>query len=496
MAKLSRIFKQLTIKQPLSKVHSEIQPGHSLRRVLSWPMLITIGLGTMLGAIFTTVGVGMAEAGPAVILSFVLSGVVCLFVALCYAEFSSIVHVSGSAYTYSYATLGQFVAWIIGWNLILEYGISAAPVATSCSGYIQQFLASYHILLPAWAQTAKLVVHHWPVTIGHWHFNLIALDFSNSKVDLIAGLLVLAISAVLIIGIEASAMLNMAFVLIELIVFIIYIFVCRHAIHLKNFYPFMPTHFHGVVTSAALVFFAFIGFDTVTVASEEAINPKTHVPIGVIGSLIIGGLLYIIISAVTVGVVPWQIINQSAAMGQAVQIATKETWAFYVIIFGATVGNVSVMLTSLLGQTRIFYVMAMDGLLPPRVSKIHARFKTPARMTLITGITVAFLAAITPLKQLLEIVNIGTLTAFAIVCLGIFILRYTSPDVHRDFKAPLGRFCSLAGCLLCIYLIIEGLSEVTWLRFIVWSIIGMILYAAYGYRKSILQAQKQSKTPV
>ena len=487
MQVLRAIMKRLLAVQPLSRVRPEEEGAPKLRRALGWPALIGIGLGTMLGGIFTTMGPGAQAAGPGVILAFVISGLACVFVALCYAEFASMVPVAGSAYTYAYATLGEFVAWVIGWDLILEYGISAAPVASSFSGYVQEFLASFRIGLPHWAQTAHLAATTAPVAWGPVHFEWVtSIDLLTSQYDVIAALIVLAISLLLAIGIRESAFTNAVFVWVQVAAFIIFFIVCYGAIKPHNLTPFAPNGFHSILQSAALVFFAYIGFDTVTVASEESRNPQRDVPIGVVGSLIIGGILYILIAVFTVGVVPWQHMDTNSAMGQAVRMATNNWVVITAVTIGAVAGTTSVMITSLLGQTRIFYVMARDRMLPPIFAAVHAVFRTPARMTMITGVLVAILALIVPLEKLLELVNIGTLSAFVIVSAGVFVLRFVAPHANRPFKAPFGLATAALGFFSCLWMM-SALPLPTWFRFIGWFIVGVVLYVAYGYRHSLLR---------
>jgi APA family basic amino acid/polyamine antiporter len=457
---------------------------------------MAIGLGTMLGGVFTTIGVGAQAAGPGVIMGFFISGVACIFVALCYAEFAAMVPVAGSAYTYAYATLGELIAWVIGWDLILEYGISAAPVASSWSGYVQDLLRSLGVTLPAWAQIAKLSATTIPAHIGAWHFNLLhSINLAGSQIDIIAALGVLGMSVLLAIGIKESAGANAAFVILQIVAFLVFIFGSIAAVSGKHLHPFAPLGTHGIVVSAALVFFAYIGFDTVTVASEEARNPRRDVPIGIIGSLVIGGILYMIIAYITVGVVPWQHIESNSAMSQAARLAGNAPIFVAFVTIGAIAGNISVMLTSLLGQVRIFYVMARDRLLPDFVARVHPRFHTPARMTMITGVVVAFMAAIIPLEKLLELVNIGTLSAFSIVCLGVLILRFTHPHANRPFKAPAGPLVAILGLLMCLYLIFFGLAVPTLIRFVVWFGIGVVIYAFYGYRHSRLRREILAPDP-
>jgi len=443
--------------------------------VLGRPGLICVGLGTMLGGIFTTIGVGANVAGPGVIASFLLSGLACVFVSLCYAELASMVPIAGSAYTYAYATLGEAVAWIIGWDLILEYGISAAPVAASWSGYAQSFLQNYGVTLPGWARVA-----HLAISAG-------GVDLAHSQVDVLAVFVILAITALIAVGIKESASVNTILVYVQVVAIVVFVVALAGALHPGNFHPAFPTGVHGVVSGAALVFFAYIGFDTVTVASEEARKPETDVPFAVIASLGIGAVLYVAIAWITVGVVPWQHIDQNAGMADAVTRGGNNPVVAAIVTAGAIAGTTTVMLTSLLGQVRIFYVMARDRMLPPIVSRIDRRTRTPLVTTVTTGVIVAVLAGIVPLDLLLSLVNIGTLSAFAIVCAGVLVLRYVRPDARRPFRAPFGPAVAVTGFAMCLYLMIGGLSGYTWLRFIVWFLVGAAIYAAYGYRHSLLR---------
>ena len=432
----------------------------------------------MLGGIFPTIGAGAHAAGPAVILAFVLSGVVSLCVALCYAEFASMVPVAGSAYTYAYATLGEVVAWVIGWDLILEYGLSLAPVASSWSDYAQHLLADMHLALPSWAQTA----HIFTGSFTPQHF--LAAPF---QIDVLAALTVLGVTVIVAIGIRESAGVNGALVVFQIATMLVFFAITAGKINPTHLHPFAPHAWHGILTSTALVFFAYIGFDTVTVASEEAHEPHRNVPIGIVVALAIGTLLYVGLTAASVGVVDYTKLSDGAAMLDAVSAVSTSHAVYWIVALGGLAGNTTVMLTSLLGQVRIFYVMARDRMLPPAVARVHARFRTPARMTLITGIIVAMFAAVFPLTDLLTLVNIGTLAAFAIVCVGVFVLRITQPHAHRPFRAPLGPVFAILGAISSVYLI-TGLTTLTWLRFGIWFVIGIAVYAAYGYRNSRLRS--------
>lgn len=430
--------------------------------------MTAIGLGTMLGGIFPTIGAGAHAAGPGVILAFALSGAVSLFVALCYAEFASMVPVAGSAYTYAYATLGELVAWIIGWDLILEYGLSVAPTASSWSDYLQHLLGNIGFHLPAAFQTAHV--------LG-----------GAPQIDLFAALFSLAVAVLVAIGIRESAGVNGALVVFQIVTMLVFFVAVGGAVHPSNLHPFAPFGWNGILASTALVFFAYIGFDTVTVASEEAHNPVRDVPIGIMVSLVVGALLYAALAFVTVGAVPYARLSEGAAMLDAVAAAHSLRPVYWTVALGGLAGNTTVMVTSLLGQVRIFYVMARDRMLPPGIARVHPRFRTPARMTMITGVIVAILAATLPLAALLELVNIGTLVAFGIVCAGVLVLRVVEPHAKRPFRAPLGPVIAVVGAAACGYLI-SGLSHVTWVRFVLWFTIGLIVYAAYGYHRSRLRA--------
>lgn len=465
---MNHFVRRLLARQPLAWTLPEAE-GPTLRRALGWPALTAIGLGTMLGGIFPTIGAGAHAAGPAVVLAYALSGLICLCSALCYAEFASMVPVAGSAYTYAYATLGEIVAWIIGWDLILEYGLSLAPTAASWSDFAQHLIGDFGVHLPFALQTGNPFGAH-------------------PQFDLVAALVTVGVTVLVAIGIRESASVNGALVALQIVTMGIFVIAVAGSVHAGNLHPFAPAGWHGIVSGAALVFYAYIGFDTVTVASEEARNPVRDVPIGIMLSLVIGALLYMSMSFVTVGALASAKLSDGAAMLDAVAAAHSPRVVYWIVAVGGLAGNTTVMLTSLLGQIRIFYVMARDRMLPPGVARVHPRFRTPAGMTMITGLVVAALAATFPLADLLNLVNIGTFSAFGIVCVGVFVLRLLQPDAKRGFRVPLMPLFTVLGAGGCFYFMAYGLGIATWIRFVVWFLIGLLVYAAYGFHRSRLRA--------
>jgi APA family basic amino acid/polyamine antiporter len=469
------LWRRLAATQPHDRIVPEEHGAVPLRRALGVAGLIGVGLGTMLGGIFTTIGAGANAAGAGgVLASFALTGVACIFVALCYAELAAMVPIAGSAYTYAYATLGEFVAWIIGWDLILEYGISVAPTAAAWSGYVQSFLQTFGVTLPP------------ALRVAHVAFVRGGVDVAHSQIDLLAILAVLGIAGLLAIGIRESSRTNTLFVGIQVAALVVFVVALFGAVSPARFVPPFPLGGNGIIAGAALVFFAYIGFDTVTVASEEARAPVRDVPRAVIWSLVIGIVVYMAAAYVTVGIVPWQKVDANAAMADAVHHAGNAPWLNAVVFAGAFAGTTTVMLTSLLGQIRIFFVMARDRMLPPVVARVDRRTFTPVITTLTTGVLVAILAGVLPIEALLELVNVGTLSAFVIVCVGVFVLRLRKPDAVRPFRAPLALVTAPLGALLCL-LVMTGLGTTTWIRFVVWFAVGVVFYAAYGYRHSRLR---------
>jgi APA family basic amino acid/polyamine antiporter len=433
------------------------------------------------------------RTGPALMLSFVVAGITCVFAALCYAEFASMVPVAGSAYTYAYATLGELFAWIIGWDLILEYAVASATVAHGWSHYFQDFLSIFHVH----------VAHVF--TNAPFDFDPVSgrLSMTGTWVDLPAIGIALLITIILVKGIQESASLNTGIVILKVAIVLFVIVVGAKYVNPANWHPFAPfglTGFSffghtlsgqtgpngeplGMLAGAAIVFFAYIGFDSLSTHAEEAKNPSRDVPIGILTSLILCTILYILVAGVLTGMVPYNKINIDAPVSDAFR-QVGLPWAQLLISFGAIAGITSVLLVMMLSQPRIFLAMARDGLLPPRFfAAIHERFRTPWKSTILTGFCVAAMGALLPLRILAELVNIGTLLAFVIVCAAVLIMRRTHPEVHRPFRAPLGSFVPIMGILCCLVLMFS-LPVENWVRLAVWLVIGLAIYFSYGIRHS------------
>lgn len=466
-----------------------------LKRALTAKDLVAIGLGTMIGGgIFTTIGTGVKGAGPAVIVSYLLAGATSFFAALCYAELGAMVPVAGSAYTYAYATLGKLFAWIIGFALIFEYGISAAPVAQQFSAALQDVLKSAGIALPTWAQQSNLILHGPWWQIWNW-------DFLHSQYDVVGALFVIALSAILSVGIRESATTNNIFVVLKisaLIVFIVAGIWLFHPSHFTHFAPYgwgalqpfggmadynSSAQPYGIVAISAYVFFSYIGFDTATTTAEECKRPQRDIPLGVIGALAIGTLIYCATAVVLIGALPW---NQVPIKNPLVAALAPlhQPWLSWIITIGVLAGTTSVALSSLLGQSRIFYVMARDKMLPDVVAKINPRFKTPVRTTMFTGIAVAIMTLIVPLNELLNLVNIGTLIAFTVVCAGVMYLRKRRPEIPRSFRVPFVPLFPILGIAGSLFLAVFGLSRTTWEWFGGALVLGLIFFFSYGFRAS------------
>ncbi len=452
----------------------------TLRRALGPVQLTTLGIGAIIGAgIFVLTGQAAAQhAGPAIVLSFVMAGLACGFAGLCYAEFASMIPVAGSAYTYAYATMGELLAWIIGWDLILEYSLGAATVAVGWSGYVVSFLHDLGINLPIeWVNPRGPIVDSATnAVLGQGIFNLPA------------AVIALLVTGLLVLGIRESASANATVVLIKVAVVLLFIAFGAAYVNSANWSPFIPEPtgvkgefgFSGIKTGAGVVFFAYIGFDAVSVAAQEAKNPQKDMPIGILASLAICTVLYIIMAAVLTGIMPYSQLNNAAPVAAAVD-AIGLTWLRPLIKIGAIAGLSSVILVMIMAQPRIFYAMSRDGLLPPMFKKIHPKFRTPHVTTMLTGVVVALTAGLFPIGALGHMVSIGTLLAFAIVSAGVLVLRYKEPNIDRPFKTPGMPVIPILGVLFCVYLM-TSLPTETWLRLLIWLAIGLAIYFFYGAR--------------
>src|SRR5437016_1564953 len=503
MAGRGQLFTTKSLDELVAETREE---GHQLKKVRGPWNLVALGIGAIIGAgIFATIGTAAAGdpsrpgAGPALMMSFVLTAVVCGFSALCYAEFASMVPVAGSAYTYSYATLGEIVAWIIGWDLTLEYAIGNVAVAISWANYCNTFLEGFGLKLPLWLT----IDYHTAATrmpelvAAAPHIFGIPIVF-----NILAGGIVALITVVLVWGIRESASFNFWMVAIKLVVLGFFVLVSLKYVKPPNWHPFAPNGFHGIATGAAIVFFAYIGFDAVSTTAEEARNPKRDMPIGIIGSLIVCTLIYAAIAAVFTGMIPYSALTKTLASEQAepltlaMKYVGQANWMVGVVAFGSVVAHTAVLLVFQLGQPRIFFAMSRDGLLWPFFSKVHPRFKTPHIGTIITGVFVGGAAMFASLDEMVDLTNIGTLFAFFLVCIGIMVLRVKDPKRERGFRVPGGAFLlPTLGALSCIGLAYY-LPPRSWWRFIGWLSVGMVVYSTYGYRHSRLRARKGPPPPL
>jgi basic amino acid/polyamine antiporter, APA family len=469
-------------RKSVTDLQTEALTDQSLKRALGALNLTMLGIGAIIGTgIFVLTGtVAAINAGPAVVLSFVLAGVASIFAALCYSEFASLVPMAGSAYTYGYATLGELIAWIIGWDLVLEYALGAVTVAIGWSGYVVSFLHDVGIDVPcALAGARGTVVQCHDGTMVTAVFNLPAV------------VIIALVTTLLVIGIKESANVNNVIVFIKVAVVLLFIIGAAHAVNTANWHPFMPPAegpgrfgWDGVVAGGGIVFFAYIGFDAVSTAAQEAKNPRRDMPIGIIGSLLICTVLYILVSAIATGIVPYRELNVPDPIAVAADRAGLG-WMSTLIKMGAIAGLSSVILVMLLGQSRVFWTMSRDGLLPQFVNKIHPKFRTPYITSIVTGVLVAFFAAILPIRDAASLVSIGTLLAFVIVSVGVVVLRVREPNLPRAFKTPWVFVVGPLGALSALYLMWH-LGRTTWERLIIWFVLGLIVYFGYGVRHSKL----------
>jgi len=486
-------------RRRIADLQEEILTDQRLKRALGPLNLTTLGIGAVIGAgIFVLTGQAAAKyAGPAIVFSFILAGAACAFAGLCYAEFSAMIPISGSAYTYGYATLGELVAWIIGWDLILEYLFAASTVAVGWSGYVTSFLKDMGIMIPS-VFTSAPYDHIAPKDAGWniWRLFTEGWTSTGAVLNVPAMVIVAIITVLLVLGIKESAMFNNVIVAIKMLVILCFIAVGVSYINSSNWQPFVPPAlgpgqfgWGGVLRAAGVIFFAYIGFDAVSTAAQEARNAQRDMPIGILGSLAICTILYIAVSLVLTGIIKYTALNVPDPIAVAIDSLGKSVaWLRPIIKVGAIAGLSSVILVMMLGQPRVFYTMSKDGLLPPIFSAVHPKFRTPWLATILTGTLATFIAGLFPIGLLGELVSIGTLLAFAIVCIGVFVLRFTDPEIPRPFRTPAFMVVCPLGAFFCFWLM-SGLPKDTWARLIVWMAIGLAIYFLYGRRHSKLETK-------
>ncbi|HZQ70268.1 MAG TPA: amino acid permease [Terriglobales bacterium] len=512
----------LLAKKPINTILAEAHETgeHSLKRALGAGNLISLGIGAIIGTgIFVLTGAAAAQyAGPAIVFSFILAAFGCVFAGLCYAEFASMIPIAGSAYTYGYATLGEIFAWIIGWDLILEYAFGAATVASGWSGYVLSLLQDFGIhISPSLAGTpgAQFVMYNgrWEAlgriskTLAANHVDPASLPHATGVFNLVAFLGIAIVTTILVIGIKESANLNSLIVVVKVCVLLVFLglginyIVHNTSLATANWTPFLPPNegefgkygWSGVVRAAGVIFFAYIGFDAVSTAAQEARNPKRDMPIGILGSLIICTILYILVALVLTGLVKYDVLNVPDPIAIGID-KTGVRWGSLLVKLGAICGLSSTMVVMLLGQSRVFFSMSRDGLLPQWASAVHTRFRTPYISSIFVGIFVAIFASIIPIAILGELVSIGTLLAFVIVCAGVWMIRRTDPDLPRPFKTPWVPFVPIMGMTISLLMML-GLPGDTWLRLVVWLILGMIIYFTYGRYHSRVQMAGAGSPP-
>ena len=486
---------QLFARKPIS----ELQPHdghHALRRVLGAGDLVMLAIGAVIGAgIFSSIGTAAAgeirpdgtiiraAAGPALIFSFILLGVVCGLAALCYAELAAMIPQAGSAYAYSYATLGELVAWIIGWDLILEYAVGNIAVAVAWGGYFNSLLSGFGIILPPWLTHGyRAVILSSDPAVRSLLDTAPQIGGIPILVNIPAFAIVMVITWVLLLGVQESARVNNVMVVVKLLVLGLFVAVGAMHIDPSNYVPFAPNGWRGIHQGAAIVFFAYIGFDAISTAAEETKNPQRNLPIGILVGLGVCTLIYVIVGAVATGIVPYTELKAADPLARALDVAGLKTIG-WIVSFGAVVSLTAVLLVFQYGQPRIFYAMARDGLLPPWAAKVSPRRKVPHVTTWITGIVVALGGLMADENEIYDLTNIGTLSAFAIVCVGVLVLRLSDPTRPRPFRVPLVWLVSPVGALACLYTMF-GLPRTAWERFGIWLAIGVVIYVAYSYRHS------------
>jgi basic amino acid/polyamine antiporter, APA family len=487
-------LKEIFATKPIAHYHAEASDKR-LKRALGAPSLIAFGIGGIIGTgIFVLTGLAAAQhAGPAIVISFIIAGIGCAFAGLCYSEFATMVPVAGSAYAYSYATLGEFVAWFVGWNLVLEYMMAASTVAVGWSRYFIKLLDHYGIdFIPAWLSSAP--------------FEATGVGFEIHRTSAIINLpaigIIAAATALCYKGIKESAVVNTIIVLIKLSIVVAVIAFGAFYIDTKHWFPYIPQNtgtfgefgWTGIFQASAIIFFAYIGFDGVSTVAQEAKNPQRGMPLGILGSLGICTLLYVLMSGVMTGLVPYQKLNDAAPVAVALESHRELYWLSSWVIWGALFGLTSVILTMIIPQARIWLCMGQDGLLPKLFAAVHPRFHTPHISTLITGAAGAIFAGLLPIGILGELVSIGTLIAFIVVCIGVLVLRYTRPDLERPFRVPAVWVTAPMGVLFCAGMA-ASLPNATWLRLVLWSAAGIVIYALYGYSHSRLRSRPGVEAP-
>ncbi|QGW65576.1 amino acid permease [Lysobacter soli] len=483
------MFKNLFLTKPVEPaghvdagepVEGSLQGEATLKRSLTATQLVMLGIGAVIGAgIFVLSGHAAAEhAGPAIVISFIIAGFACALAGLCYAEFAAMLPVSGSAYSYSYATLGEFVAWFIGWNLVLEYMFAASTVAVGWSGYLNSFLGSFNMALPASLAAAPLNVVEGSIV------------YTGGLINLPAVFIVAALSGLCYVGITQSAIVNSVIVAIKVIVIVMFVAFAAQYVNPDNWVPFVPENqgpgrygIDGIIRGASVVFFAYIGFDAVSTAAGEAKNPQRDMPIGILGSLVICTIIYIIVALVLTGLLPYPQLSTPKPVATALEAYPSLLWLKHVVELGAIAGLSSVILVMLMGQPRIFYSMAKDGLLPKVFAKVHPKFQTPYMGTIYVGVFACLLAGFLPIGLLGELVSMGTLLAFATVSIGVLVLRKSRPDLPRPFRVPAAAIICPLGAAACLYLFWKPFSE-HWPLMTGWTVIGLLIYFFYGFRNS------------
>lgn len=483
------MFKKLFLRKRLKADFVEVDEEHQgLKRHLGWFQLIVIGIGAIIGAgIFVITGTASAEyAGPAIVLSFVVASIICIFAGLCYAELSSLIPIAGGSYSYAYIAMGELPAWIIGWSVTGQYIFSASTVASGWSGYFKSFFKGYGLTIPDWLSRAPFLYD----SANGW-------SLSGSVLDLPAMLVVALIGVMISIGIKAAARFNSAMVVIKLCTVALFIFIGVSHIDTANWTPFIPENtgifgnfgFSGIFRAAGLVFFAYIGFDTVSTLAQDSKNPQKDLPRGILGSLLICTLAYIVVSAILTGIVSYKLLNVPDPIAVALDaMGPSFFWVASVVKIAILAGLASVVLVQLLGQSRIFLAIAKDGLLPKPFAKVSQKTRTPLTGSIITALATMVLSGLFPVEILGQLVSMMTLFIFAIVCLGVWILRHTHPEFKRPFKVPLVPLIPILGIVTCIGQMLF-LPAITWMQILLWMVVGLVIYFSYGYRHSKIRLE-------